>query len=331
MLDFKEIIGHESIIDHLQNAIRQDKVSHAYIFNGESGMGKHLVAKVFAKVLQCEAKGINPCNVCKSCMQVDSENQPDIIEVTHEKVSIGVDDIRIQVNNSIQVKPYYSPYKIYIIDDADKMTEQAQNALLKTIEEPPAYAIIILLTDNINRLLPTILSRCVQLSFKPVEAKTIKKYLMEQQQVPEYLAEISASFSRGNIGRAIRYATSEDFIKSRDTVLHVLEYIDDMELYEVVEAIKDFAEHKLEIDDYLDLMLLWYRDVLLFKVTNNPNLLLYKDEYQYISKQASNRDYENIEEIITAIDKAKVRMKANVNFDIAMELMLLTIKENGND
>ena len=329
-MNFNDIVGHDQIKEHLQTAIEQNKISHAYILNGEKGSGKKLIASVFAMTLQCYDKGIQPCETCKSCLQMNSNNHPDIKWVTHEKISIGVDDIRVQINNDIDIKPYSSEYKIYIIDEADKMTEHAQNAILKTIEEPPEYAIILLLTNNINNLLPTILSRCVTLNLKTVPTDLVKDYLMKQLKVPDYAAQLSASFAQGNIGKAIRYASSENFIEIKEDVLHLLKYIDEMELYEIITAIKKLSEHKLEINDYIDLMILWYRDVLMLKVTNNPNLLLYK-EYKYISKQASMRDYEGIENIIKAMDKAKIRLNANVNFDITMELMLLSLKENGHD
>ncbi|WP_167957239.1 DNA polymerase III subunit delta' [Anaerosporobacter faecicola] len=328
MYDFDSIVGHEQIIEHLQNAIKLGKVSHAYIINGEKGMGKKTIAYSFAKTLQCEEHATSACNSCKSCLQLESGNHPDVIMVTHEKASIGVDDIRVQLNSDIAIKPYSSPYKIYIVDDADKMTEQAQNALLKTIEEPPAYAVILLLTTNSSKLLPTILSRCVTLNLKPVSSDAIKEHLMEQYSIPDYMAEMSATFSQGILGRAIRYASSEEFTQSKEEVLHLLKYIDDMELYEIMESIKNLASHKLEINDYLDLMILWYRDILMFKVTKNPNLLLFKEEYKYISEQASKKDYEGIENIINAMNKAKVRLNANVNFETVMELMLLTLKEN---
>ena len=126
MLNFSEIIGQSSIINHLHNAIGANKISHAYIFHGEEGMGKKALASAFAKTLQCIEKGIEPCNKCKSCMQSDSGNQPDIMWIRHEKASIGVDDIRIQLNGDVQIKPYQSPYKIYIIPSADKMTENTK-------------------------------------------------------------------------------------------------------------------------------------------------------------------------------------------------------------
>ena len=155
----QEIIGHEKIKEHLQNAIRMDKVSHAYIFNGPDKSGKMMLAERFAMALQCEEKKPTPCGECHSCKQALHHNQPDIIYVRHEKPNvISVDDIRTQLNHDIVVKPYAGPYKIYIIDEAEKLNPQAQNALLKTIEEPPAYAVIMLLTTNADLFLPTILS-----------------------------------------------------------------------------------------------------------------------------------------------------------------------------
>ena len=328
MLDYSKVIGHKSVINHLKMAVENNRVSQAYIFSGEDGAGKKMLATIFAKTLLCEEGGSEPCNQCKSCLQIEGGNQPDLKYVTHEKSTIGVDDIRIQVNNDIFIKPFSSKYKVYIIDEAEKMTEQAQNALLKTIEEPPSYAVILLLTTNITRLLPTILSRCVKLPLKTVPSTEIKTYLMTKEGIPDYLAEISAGFCQGNVGRAIKYASSETFIESKDAILTVLKRIDDMELYEIMEAIKEFSTRKTEVEDYIDLMILWYRDVLLCKVTNNPNQLLYKNEYRYISKQAMKHSYESIENIIQAMDKAKVRLKANVNFDTVIELMLLSLKEN---
>jgi DNA polymerase-3 subunit delta' len=332
MLDFNHIIGHEQIIQHLREAIRSGKVSHAYIFSGEDGAGKNLLSNAFAMSLQCEDREetLDACGKCRSCIQAASNNHPDIIRVTHEKASIGIDDVRIQINNDIQVKPYSSTYKIYIIDEAEKLTEAAQNALLKTIEEPPAYAVIMLLTSNLNALLPTILSRCITLKLKAADKELIKQYLMTEYKVPDYQAELSAVFAQGNVGKAVKYASSEEFNERKNDVLHLLKYIDEMELYEVIDGLKRLSEKKDGINDYLDLMIIWYRDILMYKVTNDLNLLTYKNEYQDITKQASLKSYEGIEKIIAAIEKAKIRLNANVNFDIALELMLFTIKENGN-
>lgn len=329
MAGFEDIIGHEQIIEHLQNAIELDKVSHAYIINGEKGTGKMLIADAFAMTLQCEKQQRIPCLKCRSCKQTLSGNQPDIIHVSHEKPnSISVEEIRSQLNNDIEVKPYSSPRKIYIIDEADKLTVQAQNALLKTIEEPPAYAVVILLTSNADALLPTILSRCVQLNIKPVQDKVLKRYLMERLKVPDYKADLSVAFARGNVGKAVALASSENFDMIKKDALDMLRYLEDMEIHEVVEWVKKIADYKLAINDFLDILTVWFRDVLLFKATNDVNMLIFKDEIQEIKKKAAKSSYSGLEEIIGAIEKAKVRLNANVNFDLTIELMLLAIKEN---
>ena len=327
MANFKDIIGQESIKKHLQTAIKTGNLSHAYIINGEYGSGRQTIASALAKTIQCQSKtdDTDACGVCTSCKQAESHNHPDIKYITHDKTSISVNDIREQLNNDISIKPYSSEYKIYIIPDANKMTEQAQNALLKTIEEPPVYAIIILLTENCDSLLPTIRSRCVTLTMNPIEKDKICTYLENKFQLEPEQAQIAANYCQGNIGKAIRFASSSDFIEMK--VLKLLKNLDSMDIASIIDTIKEFSTHKNDINDYLDLMLLWYRDVLMFKVTKDANLLLYSDEYSAISEQATKRDYENIENIIAAIDKAKVRLKANVNFDVTIELMILAMKD----
>ncbi len=330
MANFQDIIGQEQIKEHLQKAIALKKVSHAYILNGEKSSGKEFIAKVFAMALQCEKGGTEPCQECHSCKQALSHNHPDIVYVSHEKPNtISVDDIREQVNSDVAIKPYSGPYKVYIINEAEKMTPQAQNAILKTLEEPPAYAVILLLTANVNALLPTVLSRCVVLNMKPVANELVRDYLMKELQVPDYKAEVCVAFARGNVGRAKALASSEDFEHVKSEALSLLKYIQEMEFYDIVAAIKKISEYKLEINDYLDLMAVWYRDVLLFKATRDVNHLVFREELSSLRKCAQRSSYEGIEEVIRALDTAKKRLDANVNFDLTMELLLLTIQENG--
>ena len=147
-----------------------------------------MLANLFSMSLKCQNREENgdACGKCQSCRQAVSGNQPDIIRVTHEKPNtISVDDIREQVNNDIVIKPYSSKYKIYIIPDADMMSVQAQNALLKTIEEPPEYAVIMLLTENAEILLPTIRSRCVMIKLRNSKVQRVQKCLMEQMEIRE--------------------------------------------------------------------------------------------------------------------------------------------------
>ena len=331
MSSFKDVVGHKNIIQYIENAVKTDKVSHAYILNGEKGSGKRLLANLFAMSLQCQNRDEDgdACGKCQSCKQAASNNQPDIIRVTHEKPNtISIDDIREQINNDIVIKPYSSKYKIYIVPDADMMSVQAQNALLKTIEEPPAYAVILLLTENAEILLPTIRSRCVMLKLRNIKDQLIKKYLMEQMEIPDYKADVCVAFAQGNMGRAIMLATSEHFNEIKEETLQMMKYIKDMELPELLKALKSLSSYKVEVDDILDLISVWYRDVLLYKATKDINGVIFPDQMKYIKESANTSSYEGIETILKALEKAKTRLKANVNFELVMELLLLTIKEN---
>lgn len=329
MAYFKDIVGQEQMKEHMQGAIEQKKISHAYIINGENRSGKEFIAKIFSQAILCEQGGKEPCGQCHSCIQAESRNHPDIIFVSHEKPNvIGVDDIRDGINNTVMIKPYSSPYKIYIVQEAEKMTPQAQNALLKTLEEPPAYAVFILLVNTMESMLPTIVSRCVVLNMKPVRDEEMRRYLMKELQVPDYRAEICIAFARGNVGRAKALASSEDFDKIRTEALSLLKNIYDMEIAEIVDSLKQIKEYGFDINDYLDIMAVWYRDVLLFKATHDLNHLIFRDEIQHIKKVAQRSDYEGIEEVINALEKAKNRLNFKVNFELTMELLLLTLKEN---
>ena len=262
-----------------------------------------------------------------ACSQVLSGNHPDLIYVTHEKpASIGVDEIREQINNTIMIRPYSSYYKIYIVDEAEKMTVQAQNALLKTIEEPPSYAVILLLTTNQDAFLPTILSRCVQLKLKPLRDSVVKEYLIQSLKVEEAQAEIYAAFARGNLGKAIHLASSDEFKELFLKVLVLVKNVGTMDISMLLDCIREMKEQNFDIGEVLDLMQLWYRDVLMFKVTKDMNLLIFKDEYKMINETGEKVDYAGLEAILAAIDTARTRLNANVNMELAMELLLLTMK-----
>ena len=328
MPNFNDIVGQAAIKGHLMAAIEQNKISHAYILTGERYSGKAFIAGIFAAAMLCDSDEERPCGKCHSCIQAFTENNPDIIRVTHEKPNvISVEDIRKQINQTVQVKPYGGKRKIYIVDEAEKMNPQAQNALLKTLEEPPEYVVIILLTTNMDELLQTILSRCVILSMRPVRDKEVKKFLMETVKVPDYKADICVAFARGNVGKAKLLAGNEDFDRIRADAVDLMKNIRDMDVSELGRAVKKAVDYKLAIGDFLDIMTVWYRDVLMFKATADANGLIFREEIQYIKKAADVSSYEQLEDVIDALEKAKLRIDANVNFELTMELLFLTMKE----
>lgn len=324
MYGFKEIIGHKNVIEHIQNAIKYNKVSHSYIIEGEKGIGKKLIANSLAKTLQCEAKDVDSCNKCSSCKMFESSNHPDIKYVeTSKKNGLGVDDIREQLNKDINIKPYKYPYKIYIINDADTMTIQAQNALLKTIEEPPSYAIIILIAENKNRFLQTIISRCVLIPLRPLSNEDIDDYLIYKVQIPDYQASVYSAFSRGNIGKAKELAQSSEFIQMRDHVIEIVNILIKDNDFEIMGMYSIFEEYKDEIDIFIDLIISWLRDLLIVKEINNESYLINKDKYKTILKQGQHLSYNRICVLIDNILHLKKQLKVNVNYQLSIEMMLL--------
>ena len=310
MKSFDAIIGHKKIISHFEEAIKTGKVSHAYLLSGEDGSGKMMIAKAVAKALLCEHK--DGCGECAACKQVDSLNHPDVIYITHEKYEIRVDDIRKGINETIDIKPYSGDYKIYIIDDADRMNAGAQNALLKTLEEPPAYAVILLLTNNKDRLLDTILSRCVSMTLGSVRESEIEDYLKANTGASHADIAFAAAFSLGNIGRALHVLDTEEFKDMLNDTMNVITHMKSMEIY-----------------DFLDIIMVWYRDMLILKTTGSLNQLVFKDKYRQLKDQEIYISFEGISHILDEVEKARRRLIANVNFEVAIEMLLVTIKENG--
>ncbi len=328
---FDSIIGQDHIKEHLKVSLTSGRISQAYLVTGECMSGKEYIARIFANALVCEdpVNGYEPCGKCKACIQAASRNHPDIITVTHEKPgTISIDDIREQVVNDEQIKPYQSKWKIYIMNEAEKMTVQAQNALLKTLEEPSEYVVILLLATSASALLPTVISRCVQLDLRPVDDRIVKKYLMSEVKIPDYQADICVAFARGNIGKARSLAVSEDFEAIREESVRVLKYIRRMDTSDLIATLRTLDDYKVNVNDFLDIMMIWYRDVLLYKATMDTGAIVFADEKEAIIKEAEERTYEGIEHIIRTIGKTEQRLKANVNYELAMELLLLTIKEN---
>lgn len=329
--NWNDVVGQRQLVDNLRSALKFNKISHAYLIQGEKLSGKMMVADIFARALQCEAaQGEKPCNQCRSCRQALNRNHPDIMYVEHEKPNvISVDNIRQQINGDIAIKPYSGARKIYIMDEAEKMNVQAQNALLKTLEEPPEYAVILLLSTRAEAMLQTILSRCVVLNTRPVHEDMIKDYLMRRVQVPDYRAAICASFARGNVGRAVELASNEEFDRMKSSVISTMKNIADLEINQMAAEIKRITEEKFDIDDYLDLCFIWYRDVLLYKacgVHGDKSHIIFKEDMMDIAGAAKRYSYDGLERIIHAIDNARNRLKANVNSDLTMELLFMDMK-----
>ena len=346
-MSFADIIGQKEAKKLLKNAVKSGNHSHAYIFSGEKGSGKMMLAEAFATMLQCENPNEDACLECHSCKQSISRNNPDIIYVNREsgKANIGVDVVREQIVNDVSIKPYSNKYKIYIVDEAESMNQQAQNALLKTIEEPPEYAIIILLTANHNSFLQTILSRCVLIQMKPVDNESIKTILKTKCETVDYQANMVASFAQGNVGKAIALASDTNFNEVKNKIVSICKRASKMEEFQISTEVNEIKEIRKAEDDadkkddsperfegfinqMLDLITLWFKDVLLYKATLNDEYILFKEDSFDIHEQADRCSYYGLNQIIEAVNEARARLNANVNFELTIMLLINAIKEN---
>ena len=330
MNTFSEIIGQEIVVSHLQNALRTGGVSHAYILNGAKGSGRHMIARSFSAALLCEnprqeGDRIEPCRECLSCIQTAAGSNPDLITLEREKEnSIGVGDIR-RMRADVQIKPYSAEHKIYIILDAEKMTPAAQNALLKTLEEPPSYAVILLLADGTGSFLPTIMSRCITLPMRPVPEKAVEDCLKERFGAKEDRARLCARFSGGSIGRAALLLENENFANLREKTILLLQKIEKTNAAQLASFAKETVTEE-ETRDLIDLILTWNRDLLVCRSTHSTENLIFTDEVQYIIEAAQTTSWQGLQAAAEAVFRARRRLFSNVNAELTLQMMLLEIR-----
>jgi DNA polymerase-3 subunit delta' len=327
---FSDIVGQKDVVSSLKNALEKDRVGHAYIFSGSKGIGKRALARIFAKGLLCSDQISNGgCGSCVPCRLFDSGSNPDYREVESSDLSIGVDEIR-SLQSDIAVKPFYSNRKVYVIIDADKMTVQAQNCLLKTLEEPPGYAVIILTTANYDALLETVRSRAVRYAFRRNTFAEVRSALTKQLGCDYKGIDFIASWADGAIGAAYELALSEEFSLKRDKVFDVLLKIRNLDASHVFELCSFFEANKNDINALLDLMVLFYRDVLMMKEVGNENILINSDKKDIILNVVPAFSKRQLVRNIDIIELARRNIKQNANFQLAVEVMLMKLQEDLN-
>lgn len=290
---FDNIIGNDKIKELLKTSIKQEKISHSYLFIGIDGIGKKIFAKEFAKNILCLNR--ETCNNnCKSCIEFQTENHPDFEIIEPDGNIIRIEQIRI-LQKKIQEKPIISEKKIYIIDNADKMTKEAQNCLLKTLEEPPEYAILILIGSNENLFLETIKSRCIMLHFEKIDNKTLKKFLEEKYDIKNIDMNKLIIF-QGSIGKAIKL---KDRIPKYSEIGNILNDMDKKHLIDIINMSKIIYDSKEEIISILE-----YINVILIELS--------KSNYKYTK-------------CIKIVENTKERLKNNSNYDMCIDNMLFNM------
>ncbi|RKW52511.1 MAG: DNA polymerase III subunit delta [Lachnospiraceae bacterium] len=321
MYRYSEALCQERIINYLKKIKAAGSISHAYIIQDEFSENAKTIAYAFAMSLHCQKGGVEACYNCHACKQILKNNHPDLIYVeAQNQKSISVGDIREKVNDTVEIKPYSSLYKVYIIDKADSMTVQAQNALLKTMEEPPEYAVIILIAQSLDRFLPTIKSRCIKLHISLISNQVILEKLRSLG-IDSELSKSLASFSRGNLAKALTFSKEENIniYKENINILTNISSSNSMELYDYAELINT-RENKM---DFMDFCLMWYRDILLLSVNKNAENLIFKSEYRTLRKLTSVYSFSDLENITDSINHAIEELSSNVNSKYVIKLMLM--------
>ena len=306
---FEKIRGQRFAKKYLSNSIKSNMISHAYMFEGPSGVGKNTMARGLATTL-LEMENLF--------------NSPDYIEITPDGNSIKIAQIR-KLQSDILVKPYKS-YKIYVIDEAQKMTVEAQNALLKTLEEPPKYAIIILITNNKESLLDTIKSRCEIIKFTPIPLVEVADYLT-QTGVDKNRASLLANFSRGSMQKAIELSESEDFHIMRDEVQKYVETFLTGSMLDIMDIQSSIEKYKDNITNVLDLLVNYFRDIMMVKENVDSSMIINLDRLVFIKNMSTKITYSQLSKIIDIIEETKNKLRSNCNFNISIQVMTLNIYE----
>ena len=296
---FEEIIGNQQVKEQLTKAIEEKKVLHSYMFVGIEGIGKQMIAKKFAQMILCTNNEKKGCNTCKSCIEFISNNNPDFLYIEPEGNSIKIEQIRY-LQRKIQEKPIISDRKVYIINDADKMTTEAQNCLLKTLEEPPEYSTIILIGSNQNLFLNTIKSRCMIISFKPIKEEIIEKYLEEKLKIFN-VSQNMLKTCQGSIGKAIILKDKKEQYEKIEMLITNLNKKDIIDLLNLGEEIYKSKDDIADILDYINVIL----------------LNLAKEEVKYAK-------------CINIVEDTKKRLKQNSNYDMSIDNMILNMWEEVN-
>ena len=327
MYTFKELRGNTPVVEQLRRSAASGRSSHAYLFRGGAGAGKRLIANTLAKALQCEGEK-RPCDSCKSCHAFNHGNHPDVIYFQPLKngKTYTIEDVREQLLETVDLKPFQYEKKIYIIEKADTLNIQSQNALLKTLEEPPAHAVFLLLAERAEAFLPTILSRVVVMKIRPLSAETIADYLMQAGHLAEE-SHILSAYAQGRIGQALELVEDEGFREMRQDILGKLEVLPSMSEGDAYLLAKDLEGYKNDLR-FLDIMELWYRDLLTAKSLREEGYLIQRDKKDAIFR-AAKEPAALLAKKAAAVRTARMRLAQNANFRLTMEVMLMDLKETG--
>lgn len=295
-MKFKELIGNNEIKESLIKILNSNNISHSYMFIGTKGIGKEKFAKEFAKGILCLNDTNKPCESCKSCVSFSDNNNPDFYEIglADDENSIKIDTIR-DMQKKIQELPIISNRKVYIIDDSEFMTKDAQNCLLKTLEEPPKFTTIILIVSNESKILNTIKSRCLKIYFKDINERELEEYI-KQNLITDKFTPNMLKACQGSIGKATSIFANKDIYTILDEVFGNIEKYSLIDVIPELEVLYKNKEHINEMLEYINVIFIEKA----------------KEDYKYI-------------DFISCVEKTKNNLNMNCNYDMSIDKMLFEI------
>ena len=320
-LSFDHIRGHERVLLVIKRILASDRLSHAYLFTGPDGIGKRLVAGAFAKTLLCSSGGTESCDRCASCTQADAGNHPDLHAVSPDKAAISIESIR-ELQQGLSRTSFAGRYKVCIVDDADTMTDAAQNAFLKTLEEPTPDTILFLITGKQYSLLPTIRSRCQQLAFQPLATEIAAALIIDKTGIDEQSAHLLASITAGSPGKALQVDIAE-IEEMRERLVQGMSENYGKDLFSFAEA---FSNDKELLDFRLNLARLWLRDLMYYKIYEKTDGVLNSDKTEDVVLQSRLWDLDKLVDALFRIEEHSLSLESNVNPRLVTEDLFLKLR-----
>ena len=327
-MPFRDLIDQRHARALLQGALRSKRVSHAYLFVGPSGVGRLTTARAFAQALLCVSGGDDACGRCPACRKVIAGTHPDLriisagrSESGAERRAVGIDQIR-ELRREAAYGPYEGPRKVFVVEDAEAMRAEAANSLLKIVEEPPSGIVIVLISESVTALLPTLVSRSQLVRFSFVPAPAVARALTERAGVSEDRAVFLAALSGGRVGAALAAATAGDApFDRRADVLRTLEVASCGDVVQRLDAAEAVARQKDGIEEWLDVALLWVRDVVVWQETGDPAQLANVDARAEVITWAARTAPAALRRAAAAIEEAKANLRRNLNPRLVLETL----------
>jgi DNA polymerase-3 subunit delta' len=322
-MSFQSIIGQERAIRLLSRMLHNDRLAHALVFTGIDGIGRQTTATVLAMAVNCtNPVGVSACNECRSCRKVISGNHPDVIIVKPSGAFIKIDQVR-SLRKQLRFAPIERGRRVIIINDAQTMNAEASNAILKILEEPPNDTHIILTASQTTDLLPTIVSRCQNIHFRPIPVAKIADVLVTKGNLDQDRAVALAILAKGSLGRALS-ADANNWMAWRKELLERVGSVSTESTQELFVFAEALARDKANLEDALDMMTTWFRDVLMCKF--EPERILNGDFVEDIQGASQGLSVDEILEKMEAVFAAQSAISRRANPRLALEVMMLRLR-----